>query len=163
MLLNCHVTYCSITDTEVCHDGSSEPYCAMISDGGCPCANSDEIKCGASKYSSGYCSRACCDWTVEEACFDDNNELLGCARLDQGGCRNDRQRKIASWPEPAPQQTSGMRPSPSLTSPDRAMRPSPSPSSSAPQENQKTGMRPRPMGMRPRPSTILQTSSLSQI
>lgn len=125
----------------------------MISDGGCPCANNDEMKCGASEYYSGYCSRACCDWTVEEACFDDNNKLLGCARYDQGGCRNEKQRKIARWPEPAPRETNGMHPSPSLTSTSQII------SAPAPQPSQRAGT----MGMRPRPSLTSLSSGLSQV
>jgi hypothetical protein len=85
---------------ELCHDGdfndeTSTSYCAKISEGGCPCPNSDEVKCGANEYYSGYCARACCDWTVEEACFDSNNQLLGCARFDEGRCNNSNEKRVA--------------------------------------------------------------------
>jgi hypothetical protein len=102
---------------EMCHDSFARPYCAKISEGGCPCPNNDEIKCDASQYSSGYCARACCDWTVEEACFDENNRQLGCARFDEGGCENENQRKAARFPNTAPEgdkQGKGAHPSPSL-------------------------------------------------
>lgn len=95
----------------MCHDNFSRPYCAKITEGGCPCSNSDEVKCGANQYYSGYCAIACCDWTVEQACFDENNKLIGCARLDGGGC-DPKQRKIGRWPAIAP---TGMHPSPSIT------------------------------------------------
>lgn len=102
----------------MCHDSFARPYCAKISEGGCPCPNNDEVKCGASQYSSGYCARACCDWAVEEACFDENNRQLGCARFDEGGCENENQRKAARFPNTAPEgdkQGKGAHPSPSAT------------------------------------------------
>lgn len=113
VLMHRHVIACE----EVCHDSSAMPYCAKISEGGCPCPNNNEVKCGASQYSSGYCARACCDWTVEEACFDENNKLLSCARFDEGGCQNARQRSVARWPNTAlegDKEGKGAHPSPSL-------------------------------------------------
>lgn len=141
---------------ELCHDSSSRPYCAQISDGGCPCSNNEEVKCGGNEYYSGYCAVACCDWTVEEACFDDNNKLIGCVRFDEGGCTNPRQRKIGRWTDPAPfgmhpSPSLGMYPGPSTSNSFREKHPSPQPIAS--ESNTSRGKHPSPsLAMRPRPS-----------
>lgn len=92
-------------------DDSSSSYCAKISEGGCPCRNSDEVKCGASEYYAGYCTRICCDWRVKQACFDVNNEVASCARYDEGGCPKNDKNKIATSPNSSPRDQA-MHPSP---------------------------------------------------
>ena len=54
-------------------------------EGGCPCP-SGETKCGVSEYSSGYCTTLCCDWTIEQTCYDSNREPISCRRYEDGPC-----------------------------------------------------------------------------
>jgi len=56
-------------------------------EGGCPCPK-EQVKCGVSQFSSGYCTTLCCDWTIEETCYDGNMEPAYCKKYDDGICPN---------------------------------------------------------------------------
>jgi len=83
--------------TKVCCDESIEETCfsiftgeadscALIIDGGCPCADG-EIKCGVTDAYSGYCTSVCCDDLIEETCFSEYTGLAeSCALITDGGC-----------------------------------------------------------------------------
>mmetsp|Transcript_1290 Transcript_1290/g.2868 ORF Transcript_1290/g.2868 Transcript_1290/m.2868 type:complete len:842 (-) Transcript_1290:261-2786(-) len=87
------IGYC----TKVCCDESIEETCfsiftgeadscALIIDGGCPCADG-EIKCGVTDAYSGYCTSVCCDDLIEETCFSEYTGLAeSCALITDGGC-----------------------------------------------------------------------------
>jgi len=64
---------------------SSHSYHTRYDEGGCPCP-SGEVKCGVSEYSSGYCTTLCCDWTIEQTCYDSNREPISCRRYEDGPC-----------------------------------------------------------------------------
>eukprot|EP00569_Conticribra_weissflogii_P006955 CAMPEP_0171333602 /NCGR_PEP_ID=MMETSP0878-20121228/4101_1 /TAXON_ID=67004 /ORGANISM="Thalassiosira weissflogii, Strain CCMP1336" /LENGTH=327 /DNA_ID=CAMNT_0011834549 /DNA_START=81 /DNA_END=1064 /DNA_ORIENTATION=+ len=80
--------HCDIATEETCYsnDGNYTPeYCAKLSEGGCPC-DSDEVKCGYGKYSSGYCTSICCDPLTEETCYDGKLNPVECKKFGEGGC-----------------------------------------------------------------------------
>lgn len=105
----CTSLCCDIMTEEPCFsdDASFEPYCALISDGGCPC-KLDEVRCEVSQYSIGYCADVCpcpdgevrcgafegfegicttiCCAESEETCYDENWEPLYCKAKSEGGC-----------------------------------------------------------------------------
>lgn len=146
--LNLHLTqqYANYLPEEACYestamDQSTPSYCAKISDGGCPCPNSNEVKCGASEYYAGYCTRVCCDWRYEQPCYDDNKVLVGCA-FAGGQCPNYDVSESSGLPSPAPVIPRMERPTPNSNSTDTFRRkkvvpknyqgPRPTPSHSVP-------------------------------
>lgn len=52
---------------------------------GCPCEEG-EVRCGANRFSAGYCTTLCCDWRTEETCFDEYGEPVSCMRYENGPC-----------------------------------------------------------------------------
>jgi len=40
------------------------------------------VKCGVSQYLSRYCTTMCCDWKVDETCYNDIWEPVSCQRYD---------------------------------------------------------------------------------
>lgn len=80
---------CNVRTEETCYDETTEvaTSCARYDEGGCPCPEG-QVRCGVSQFSSGYCTSLCCDWTIEETCYDGNMEPAYCKRYDDGTCPN---------------------------------------------------------------------------
>ena len=78
---------CDIQTEETCFNKTTwDPIgCARFDEGGCPCPDG-EVKCGANEFSSGYCTTVCCDWTIEQTCYDGNGEPLYCKKYEDGAC-----------------------------------------------------------------------------
>lgn len=78
---------CDIRTEETCFDAITwDPIgCARYDRGGCPCPEG-EVKCGANEFSSGYCTKLCCDWSTEQTCYDENWEPAYCKKYDDGPC-----------------------------------------------------------------------------
>lgn len=54
-------------------------------EGGCPCSPG-EVKCGESRFSSGFCTTLCCDWETEETCYDSSLDPVSCKKYTDGPC-----------------------------------------------------------------------------
>ncbi|KAL7549811.1 hypothetical protein ACHAWF_013065 [Thalassiosira exigua] len=54
--------------------------CARLDEGGCPCPEG-EVKCGFNDFSSGYCTSLCCNFTVEETCYNATGHPVGCIEI----------------------------------------------------------------------------------
>eukprot|EP01083_Nonionella_stella_P095428 267916_1 len=74
---------CDVRTEETCYDDMTNEAitCARYDEGGCPCPDG-QVKCGANEFSSGYCTSLCCDWMVEETCYDENGEPAYCKSYD---------------------------------------------------------------------------------
>ena len=87
----CTPLCCDFVTEETCYNETTfEPiYCAKILDGGCPCP-SNQVRCGVSQYSIGYCTDTCCetdiccDSVTEETCLDDDSNPSSCAPIEEG-------------------------------------------------------------------------------
>ena len=78
--------------------------------GGCPCP-SGEVKCGVSEYSSGYCTTLCCDWTIEQTCYDSNREPISCRRYEDGPCPTSETSIVESSTNPSTSEQPSSMPS----------------------------------------------------
>jgi len=88
----CTKACCDIVTEEICLDGEGViESCAAFSEGGCPCPEGQQ-KCdwpGALANITnhpGYCANACCDFSTEQACHDEDWNLESCAAYEDGGC-----------------------------------------------------------------------------
>ncbi|KAL7466632.1 hypothetical protein ACHAXS_006928, partial [Conticribra weissflogii] len=85
---SCQKVCCDEYIEETCYSdftGEMES-CALIAEGGCPCSDG-EVKCRATEYDSGYCTRLCCDDELEETCFSkESGYPESCALIENGGC-----------------------------------------------------------------------------
>lgn len=83
----CTSLCCDGDDHQTCYDENSDPsYCALISEGGCPCTEG-KSKCGATDDWAGYCTDICCE-SDEETCYDDPGKMT-CKQISLGGCSLD--------------------------------------------------------------------------
>jgi hypothetical protein len=85
----CTSVCCDIMTEHTCYNETNTEalYCAKISEGGCPC-QSGQVRCEVSQYSIGYCTDVCCDWEVEETCYNPRTRRTKCARINEGGCKH---------------------------------------------------------------------------
>ncbi|KAL3788381.1 hypothetical protein HJC23_009187 [Cyclotella cryptica] len=83
----CTPVCCDFLSEDTCYnETTSEPsFCAKISEGGCPCPT-DQIRCGVSDFSIGYCTDVCCDWATEETCYNATAGTTTCVPIIEGGC-----------------------------------------------------------------------------
>lgn len=83
----CTPVCCDFLSEDTCYnETTSEPsFCVKISEGGCPCPP-DQIRCGVSDFSIGYCTDVCCDWVTEETCYDATTRKTTCVPITEGGC-----------------------------------------------------------------------------
>lgn len=80
--------FCCDASEELCYDADYNPTgCKAIADGGCPCPDADQVKCGGIPEWNipGYCTKFCCE-DDEETCYDENWDETGCAAISEGGC-----------------------------------------------------------------------------
>lgn len=81
---------CDWSTEETCYDSEwNFSGCVPYSDGGCPCTEPGEEKCGfdASIGYTGYCTQPefCCEQS-EELCYDAEYNPTGCVAIADGGC-----------------------------------------------------------------------------
>ncbi|KAL9183377.1 hypothetical protein ACHAXT_005164 [Thalassiosira profunda] len=79
---------CDVKTEETCYDAltGDATHCARLDEGGCPCPEGEE-RCGANDYSSGFCTRLCCDpETTVETCYDENHVPVLCRREGDKPC-----------------------------------------------------------------------------
>jgi len=83
----CTTACCDEATEETCYnDDRDAESCAAIAEGGCPCPEEGEVKCGADEMYGypGYCSAVCCDDATEETCYDDDWNPESCAPIGEG-------------------------------------------------------------------------------
>ena len=67
----CPATVCCGAEEDTCYDENSTAFsCARLGSVGCPCPE-NEMRCGNSTYSFGWCDAICCDPAIEQVCTDE--------------------------------------------------------------------------------------------
>ena len=81
-----HLVCCS-ADEETCYDENDTAVsCASLGSIGCPCPE-NQVRCGNTTHSFGWCDAICCDLASEEVCTDEQGNHY-CATV--GNCSQTR-------------------------------------------------------------------------
>ena len=83
----CPATVCCGAAEDTCYDENNTAVsCARLGSIGCPCPE-NELRCGNSTYSFGWCDAICCDPAFEQVCTDEEGNHF-CAPY--GNCTQTR-------------------------------------------------------------------------